>query len=130
MLSGLAAMLIGMVIIVLLEVPIWWRWIIGVLWLADCLSGLRNLAQGAQWAHQIALDSSGGVDVLTAGGRTERAELRSGTVVLSNFAWLRIGTCRGRQYSGLFIRKRTSPADWHNLQLLWRQSREAFGHLG
>ncbi len=128
LLAGVIAMVIGALIIIDLRLNLIWRCTAGVVWILDCLFELRRLLAGIAWVRQISLDSGGGITALDASGDSVSLTLQSGSMVLPGLAWLRVADEDGRFYAGLFARRRMGSLEWHRLQLLWQQSRKAFGH--
>ena len=128
LLAGVIAMVIGALIIIDLRLHFLWRCTAGAIWLLDCLFEIRRLLAGEAWVRQVSLDSGGGVTVLDVAGDRVPLTLQSGSIVLRELAWLRVANENGRYYAGLFARRRMDDLEWHRLQLLWQQSRKAFGH--
>jgi hypothetical protein len=102
--------------------------VVTVLWLLDCSWTLRGLATGFARVNLIILDSDGGVRTKSSMGEAMAGELGTGSFVFARIAWLRLRNEGRGVYTGLFMRSRMNAADWHRLQLLWQQSRLAFGH--
>jgi hypothetical protein len=128
MLAGVSALISGILIIIELKLHPLWRCVAGVIWILDCHLELRRISAGSSWLRQLTLDSAGGVMALDAAGDNVSLTLRSGSIVLPELAWLRVADDEGRMFTGLFARRRTDSPQWHRLQLLWHQSRGAFGH--
>lgn len=126
--SGVILSLAGILLLINMAGPMSWRVVATVVWSLDCALTLRRLAAGQARVKLITLDSEGGVRTKSSMGVTTLAALQSGSFILARVAWLRIKDGRGGIYAGLFIQSRMNAADWHRIQLLWRQSRRAFGH--
>jgi len=126
--AGVIAMLIGAFIITELTLHPLWQFVVGAAWTVDCLFELRRLSAGRAWLREISLNSGGEINALDVSGDNVPLTLRSGSVVLPELAWLSVADADGRVFAGLFARRRINRLDWHRLQLLWQQSRKAFGH--
>jgi len=127
MCCGVAAAAAGMVLIVTLPLNGWSRALLAVLWGWQALRELRMQRHGMAQVAGIRLDSGGAVRGLDGDGEWRSLELRSGSIVLSSFAWLRLRLPDGSHYGELLAGDTQSSRNWHGLQLIWRQSRGAFG---
>ena len=99
-------------------------------WILESLRELRNYAAGMRRLSGIRLGSSGRVLVTGPGGHAEDAVLETGTIVLGQFAWIRLRFADGVRHGELLVAGWTESHSWHRLHLLWRMCREAFGHPG
>jgi len=126
--TGMLLSLTGTILIAFLQVAPSWRFVLQAIWLADCARELVNLGSGTGRVRSLVLDSRGFVAAIVNEGDRHELRLLTGSMVLPGLAWIRVGFSDGKCHSELFMRKRTDPETWHRLQLLWHQSREAFGH--
>jgi len=127
LLAGATAGIAGVLLIVSFGLPWEWRVAATLIWLADCAWQLVRQVLGARQVTGFRLDSGGRLATICATGRERPARLLTGSLVLKNVAWFRVGLADGRSYGELLLAARTDPVSWHRLQLLWNQSREAFG---
>lgn len=127
-LTGFAMLSIGILLIVSLPIAPLWRIVLLAIWVADCSIELRRLRLGAARVSAIMLNSRGLVTAVDASGDRSELTLLTGSMVLSRLAWIRVRSSAGICHGALFTRRHTGPETWHRLQLLWHQSREAFGH--
>ncbi len=121
-------MLVGVFLVSAMEWPFSLRAVVTIVWVLDCRCTLRGLAAGLARVNLIILDAEGGVRTKCSMGETEERKLGTGSFVFARFAWLRLRNEGGGVYTGLFVQSRVNTTDWHRLQLLWQQSRPAFGH--
>ena len=128
LLSGVFAMLAGVVLIMLLNTSISWRLAGTAVWIMDCLWQIWAFRRGASRVVGIHVDSTGQINVVDAGGRRRAVRLLTGSMVLPKIAWLRIRLPDGRRYAELLVAARVEAGTWHAFQLIWQQCREAFGH--
>ncbi len=126
--SGVILMLVGIFLVSNMEWPFSSRPVVTVFWVLDCSWTLRGLAAGLARVNLIILDLDGGVRTKDSMGETRVGKLATGSFIFARVAWLRLRNEGGGVYTGLFMRSRMNAADWHRLQLLWQQSRLAFGH--
>jgi len=127
-LTGFVLASVGIFLILLLPLAPLWCFFLGVIWVADCLRELRGLRLGTARVHAVILDSRGLVGGLDRYGKRHELTLLTGSMVLSRLAWIRVKSNVGNSHGVLFTRRRAGPHTWHRLQLLWHQSRGAFGH--
>jgi hypothetical protein len=121
---------IGIVLIANLSIDKIWRFLLLVLWLADCGWTHWRCERGYARVRGIELDSGGTVKVAGPGGAVTLSGLRTGSVVYRQFAWLRFALPDGSRHAELLIAARASPVDWHRFQLIWHFCRATFGHPG
>jgi len=121
-------MLAGIVLLSKMEGFVYWRMSGAALWCIDCGWALWRFSAASAAVDLILLDSDGGVRTKCSMGTTTVRSLRTGSCVFAHLAWLRLGSEDRGVYGGLFVRSRINAGEWHRLQLLWQQSRMAFGH--
>jgi len=126
--SGVVLSSTGIILIALLQVSPFWRVIFSSIWLADCWRELGNLGTGAARMRSLVLDSRGFVAAIDRDGDRDELALLTGSMVLPGLAWIRVRFSSGKCHAELFTQQCAGPETWHRLQLLWHQSREAFGH--
>lgn len=126
--TGIALISVGIILIGLLPIAPFWRYACSVLWLLDGIRELFNLRLGRACVCSIVLDSRGLVTAIDGDGDRHDLTLQTGSMVLAGLAWIRVKSTAGRCHGELFTRRCAGPESWHRLQLLWHQSRKAFGH--
>jgi len=120
-------MLAGIILIACLDLAPVWRALAAIIWVADCLRELRNLIRGAARVRQLRLDSDGGIIAVDLNGDEAAVTLMTGSLILPELAWLRLRFADRWSYAELLTKKRANIEDWHRLQILWQQARNAFG---
>lgn len=81
---------------------------------------LQRLRHGHSNCLEIRLTASGEALILNQEQEWSSARLETGSVLLRNFAWLRLRGADGRLYSELFRGNSRESQDWRRLQLIWR----------
>ncbi len=125
MLTGIGAALLAVT-----SLPPLSRFLLLVLWLVDCGWALRRLRQGWRKAGRLRLTSDGQVQLVADGISPVCVSLRTGSVVMRRFAWLRFARPGGPVRAELFLAAYSESRAWQGFQLIWRLGREAFGHPG
>ena len=124
---GVAATVAGVMLILTVAINGWWRVLLAVLWTWHCGLELNRQRRGAARVQRIRLDSSGAICVQDGDGDWRNLELSAGSVVLTGVAWLRLRFPNGCHYGELLSGDPRTSRNWHGLQLIWRQYRNAFG---
>ena len=120
-------MIMGLVLILLLPLAPVLRILLSCAWVGDNIRECRSLVRGAARLRLIKLDAVGNIAGITADGRSEPLILKSGSIVLSRLAWLRVQFPDGSGYGELLRGNPARDHEWQRLQLIWRHSRTAFG---
>lgn len=126
MLSGCAAVIIGLALLLHLPLTALMRLPLIACWLFACVRQLGRQSRGVQRVTAIRL----GVDeatVVDRQGRLSPARIMSGSVVLARFAWLRLQFPDGLIYGELLHGDAARNEQWRRLQILWRQGAVSFG---
>lgn len=123
LLAGLAATVVGFVMILLLPIAPLWRALGSVVWLTTSIRDVFVIAKGHRRCELLRIAPDGGVEVLAPDGCWFRATLLAGTIVLRSFAWLRFEADNGQRFAELLRGKCPQNKDWRRLQVIWR-------HLG
>jgi hypothetical protein len=126
MLSGCAALLVGLVLLMRLPLPVPIRLPLIALWLLSSVRQLGRQSRGVQRVKAIRLEV-GGVTVIDRHGRQSPAQIMSGSVVLPRLAWLRLKCPDGLIYGELLRGDTAHNIQWRHLQMLWRQGAVSFG---
>jgi len=104
-----------------------WKPLILFCWWLDCGLQLRQLQRGMRRLAALRLAADGSVRAVDAAGRQAPAALLAGSVVGTRIAWLRVRFVDGGRHAELLLAVHCAPAEWHALQLIWRQSGRFFG---
>ncbi len=128
--SGVVLTGIGAALLAVTSLPPLSRFLLLVLWLVDCGWALRRLRQGWRKAGRLRLTSDGQVQLVADGISPVCVSLRTGSVVMRRFAWLRLACRGGPVWAELFLSAYSESHAWQRFQLIWRLRREAFGHRG
>jgi hypothetical protein len=126
LLSAVAALLAGTVIIMQLPISLTLRGVLCSIWLLDCAGELSRLRRGRARICHLQLDANGDIFATGPGGQSEYLELLSGSIVLSRLAWLRLRFPDGSVAAELLAGDPRRDPHWHGLQLIWQQNRTAF----
>ena len=127
LLCGCLAMIAGFVLILCMPLAPVWRMLLVCAWVGENIRECRRLARGAARVRRIRLDADGNIAAMTPAGRFEPLTLRSGSIVLSRLAWLRVQFPDGSGYGELLRGDPARDLEWQRLQLIWQHSRTAFG---
>lgn len=128
---GAIAAAIGLALLYRLPLAGMTRVLLVLLWLALSVHELMSRLRGARWVRAIRLDAGGTVCLKNSDGDWQPAVLRSGSLVLTRWAWLLLELPGGGHYGELLYAGGQKSADWHGLLLIWRQRRGVFGgHRG
>jgi hypothetical protein len=127
--TGVSACLAGFFLIAGLDIGAAWRLLLAVCWCADGVISLSRFRRAASKLVAIRI-GPGGLEILRRDGLRTGARLLSGTTVMRRLAWLRMAGADGIRYQELIRAKRTDPAEWHRLQLVWQLRDGGFGHTG
>ncbi len=111
-----------------LDISLPWRVSGGLLWTADVGYGMWRLVRGQQRLERIVVSSGGTLAAVSSDGSRDSLVLLTGSVVYRRIAWLRFRYSDGRQHAELLMGNPARDHGWHGLQLIWRMSRDAFGH--
>ena len=120
-------MLAGLAIILTLPLAPLLRVLLACTWLAENIRECRRQIRGAARVRRITLDTSGNIGCTAPDGRSLSLTLRSGSVVLSRLALLRVQFADGSDYVELLRGDPAADLEWQRLQLIWRHCRAAFG---
>lgn len=128
--SGALSLLTGSVLILHLPLSPVFRFFGVGLWVWQVAREFCRQTDGANRVRRLLISSDGEIVASGRGGVPERLRLLPGSVVLERLAWLRLGFADGSHYGELLAGDPRSDAQWHGLQLVWRQRRGAFGRTG
>lgn len=110
----------GLVLILTLSLNAAVRGIACVLWAVYGRFELLRLRRGYESCHEIRLLAGGDALVLTGTGQWLPGVLLSGSVLLRNFAWLRLRIADGSEVVELLRGDGRQCQDWRRLQVIWR----------
>ena len=122
-LSGLGLLCIGLLVIAAMHLPVAARLGLAAAWLAVTGREIGVLSRAWRRIDAITVDAGGEFRLVHRDGRREAARLLPGSILLSDFGWLRIAV-DGRAAFAVPIRGDGRQShDWRRLQVIWR-------HLG
>lgn len=110
----------GTLLLATLSAPPLVRGFACVVW---CLAGIRNIVRLAQNFARVAairLYPDGAAELLDADHEPRPAMLADGSVVLRNWAWLRLRRDDGGSVAELLRGDGRKDHDWRRLQVIWR----------
>lgn len=85
------------------------------------------MLRGAERISKYSMDALDNIVGIAPDGRREALVLRSGSVVLQRFAFLRLRFADGRSHVELLKGDAATSPDWQRLQLTWRMRRRVVG---
>jgi hypothetical protein len=129
MLAGIAALLVGIVLLIRLPVSVLIRAALAFLWSAGSIREISRLSQGIRRVRSIRLQV-GEAAIINRQSRQEPARIMSGSIVLPRLAWLRLKLADGLIYGELLRGNGVKSRHWRHLQILWRQGPGSFGGQG
>lgn len=118
--SGRILVAAGIVLILTLELDVAIRALLCLAWLAAGQRELIRIERGFESCIKIRLSSDGKAAVLNNDLEWSPATLRTGSVVLRKFAWLRLQTSGGEPIVELLRGNTRHGQDWRHLQVIWR----------
>jgi len=119
-LTGILAMVSGLIVILTAPTGIGWRTIAILLWLLASVRELRAISEAYSRYRSLRIDSIGDVELVTWSGEHHAAILLPGSVVLPGLAWLRFEVADGLKF-GEFLRGNSrDDKQWRHLQVIWR----------
>ena len=123
LLSGLAAAIIGFVMIWTVTLSVSLRLGTSLIWLLLCARELHLLRRAYSLYRGLRIDSSGEVRLETEDGDFCTASILPGSVLLSQYGWLRFELPGGLKFAELLRADGAGDQQWRRLQVIWR-------HLG
>ena len=130
LISGGVCALTGASLLATASLPYPLRFVLSLLWLADCWRRLRAQVAGHRAVTAVRLAADGKVAVISPLGRARPASLVTGTVLHQRLAWLRLRRPGGGYHGEALRRTWLGETDWHRLCLIRRQADGGFGHHG
>ena len=129
MLTGCAALLVGLVLLMRLPIlpPI--RVSLIAFWLFGGLRQLGRQSRGNRRVRAIRLGEAEAT-LIDRQGRQSPVQIMSGSVVLPGLAWLRLECPDGLIFGELLRGDAAVSKHWRHLQILWRQGPGPFGGDG
>ena len=121
--SGLAFTLLGILVIVGLAMPAFWKGLGSSAWVVAGVARVTRLARGYRQYSGIRVHAHGGIELLCGDRAAVDARLLPGSIVLPGYAWLRIGLEDGGTCAELLRCNMGENEAWRRLQVIWR-------HLG
>lgn len=92
----------------------------GLAWLGLGCFELRRAERGFHYCRALRVRPGGEIMLQNPDLEWEPATLQSGSVVIGQFAWLRVQTGDGRQCAELLRGDARANPDWRRLTVIWR----------
>jgi hypothetical protein len=118
--SGRLLILIGATLILTLELGVLIRAAACLAWIVMGRFELMRLERGFEVCTAVRLSSDGQISVLDNEQQCRSCSLQSGSVVLKNYAWLRLRTVDGEYCVELLRGDARQGQQWRRLQVIWR----------
>ncbi len=118
--SACLLLLAGLVLIQYLDVSLWFRISLAVLWVAEVGVALTRLARGQSRVRRLVMSADGRWLAWDGNGKHRPLEALRGSVVTQRLGWLRFGSGRRQVYTELFLREQVEAEAWRRLQVGWR----------
>ena len=118
--SGIMLFIAGLLLILRLPVAATYRSAIAVFWLAlNAYEWFSNRRAYARFGI-LRIDAEGRIECRNGDGAWQAHGLRSGSIVLARFAWLRLTAADGLRYAELLYGDARESDDWRRFQVIWR----------
>jgi hypothetical protein len=118
--SGLVLAALGLLLLLTMNLPAWLRVAASVSWALIFLRESLHLGHNYSRFDRVRFDASGRWQVRDASGDWHLAELRTGSLLLQRFGWLRLRIAGAGTLVELCRGDARTNRDWRRLQVLWR----------
>ncbi len=118
--SGRLLTAAGLVIVLTLEIDAAVRVAGCVAWVVLCHIELQRTQRGFDSCIVVRIFSDGRIALLGDDGEWLPGTLQSGSLVLQNFAWLRVQTVAGANVAEPLRGSVRESHEWRRLQVIWR----------
>ena len=118
--SGRLLLAAGLVLILTLDVDTTIRGAGCLVWFVAGRFELARIERGFESCIAIRMSSEGEITVLNNDQEWLSGTLQTGSVVLRNFAWLRLQTADGENLIELLRGNARQSQNWRRLQVIWR----------
>jgi len=118
--SGRLLFAAGLVLILTLELSVAIRAAGSLLWLFVGKLELGRVQSGFDDCMAVRIHADGRIEALNANSEWQSCKLLSGSIVLSNLAWLRLQPSSGPALAEPFHGNVRHSQDWRRLQVIWR----------
>jgi len=118
--SGRLLVAAGLVLILTLDLDAEIRAASCLVWVVAARYELLRIERGFESLTAIRLSSGGEIAVLNNDQEWLPVTLQTGSVVLRNFAWLRLRGASGDNFVELLRGSARQSQDWRRLQVIWR----------
>lgn len=118
--SGIALFIVGLLLISRLPVAAAYQSAIAVIWLGICTYEWLSLRRAYARSGILRIDAEGRIECRNGDGAWRAHGLRSGSIVLARFAWLRLAAADGLRYAELLCGDARESDDWRRFQVIWR----------
>jgi hypothetical protein len=124
---GVLLLLIGVILIMTLPLPLPWRVLFALVWIADTCREICNMRTGAARVRRLRLNHLGQFVAEGPDGAQVPLQLLSGSVILQRIAWFRLRFPDQCRYAELMCGNPATDPAWQRLQLIWQQAGRTFG---
>ena len=118
--SGQLLIVAGLVMILNLDLSAVLRGAGCLAWLGLGCVELGRADRGFRYCRALRVGPGGEIALQNADLEWEPATLKSGSVVIGQFAWLRVQTGGGRQCAEFLRGDARADPDWRRLKVIWR----------
>lgn len=118
--SGRLLIAVGFVLILTLDLAAGIRAAICLVWGVAGRHELVRIERGFELLTAVRLSSGGEIVVLNSDQEWQPVTLQTGSVVLRNFAWLRLQAASGDRFVELLRGSARQSHEWRRLQVIWR----------
>ncbi len=118
--SGRLLVAAGLVLILILDLDAKIRAASCVIWVVAARHELIRIERGFESLTAVRLSSAGEFAVLNSDQEWLPVTLQTGSVVLRNFAWLRLQAANGDHFVELLRGNARQSQEWRRLQVIWR----------
>ena len=118
--SGRLLVAAGLVLILTLDLDAEIRATSCLVWVVAARHELLQIERGFESLTAIRLSSGGAIAVRNDDQEWLPVTLRTGSIVLRNFAWLRLQAANGDNFVELLRGNARQNQDWRRLQVIWR----------
>jgi len=118
--AGRVLIAVGLVVVLTLPLGVGVRATGSLLWLLLGAWELRSLQRGFGHCRSIRLRSDGRIQILSGENDWSVVTLLSGSIVLTNLAWLRLRLDNGTDVFELLQGNARESHDWRRFQVIWQ----------
>ena len=118
--SGRFLIAAGLVLILTLDLDAALRAASCFVWFVVGRSEIDRIERGFEFCNAVRLSSDGEIAVLNNDQEWLPVTLQTGSIVLRNYAWLRLQAANGDNFVELMRGNARQSEEWRRLQVIWR----------